>query len=64
MEQEKSWPKFHHLSLDHGVDVKGKMRERALHSDHANDHAAQAASGSERAVTVRHGPDTAVSGRI
>ena len=60
MEQEKSWPKFHHLSLDHGVDVQGKMRERALHSDHA----AQAASGSERAVTVRHGPDTAVSGRI
>ena len=35
--------------IDHVMDVQGKMRERALHFEHA----AQEASGGERAATGR-----------
>ena len=47
-------------SLDHVVDVQGKMRERALHFEHA----AQAASGRERATTGRIRPFLAGSGQL
>ena len=45
--------------IDHVVDVQGKMRERALHFEHA----AQEASGGERAATGRIRPFLAGSGR-
>ena len=46
--------------IDHVVDVQGKMRERALHFEHA----AQEAIGGERAVTGRIRPFLAGSNRF